>query len=200
MNKSKKIKEITILGIFISIIVIMAFTPLGYFKVGPLALTLIVMPVAIGAILLGPKGGCILGFVFGLTSFVQCFGLDAFGTTLFSISPALTCILCILPRTLMGFLTGLLFKVLNNKIKTLPCSMLSCFIASILNTILFMGFLCLFFYNNDFIIEIRENLNATNIFTFVCLFVGINAVVEAVCNTLIGGLITSALYRVSKND
>ena len=45
------------------------------------------VPVAVGAIILGPKGGAICGLAFGITSFMQCFGMGAFGTMLFSINP-----------------------------------------------------------------------------------------------------------------
>ena len=46
--------------------------------------------VVIGAIILGPTAGAILGGVFGITSFIQCFGISAFGTLLFGINPVLT--------------------------------------------------------------------------------------------------------------
>ena len=43
--------------------------------------------IIIGAVSNGPVVGAILGLTFGLTSFAQCFGMDAFGTTLMQISP-----------------------------------------------------------------------------------------------------------------
>ena len=52
-----------------AIILILAFTPLGYIRTGGLEITLIVIPVAVGAVILGPVGGMILGAVFGITSF-----------------------------------------------------------------------------------------------------------------------------------
>ena len=36
------------------------------------------IPVVIGAMILGPAGGAVLGLVFGLTSFYQCFAGDPF--------------------------------------------------------------------------------------------------------------------------
>ena len=54
------------------------------------------IPVAVGAIVLGPISGAFLGLVFGLTSFSQCFGADTFGTTLLELmrfQPRL-CVLC----------------------------------------------------------------------------------------------------------
>ena len=75
------------LALMVAIIFIMAFTPLGYFQTMGLSITFLTVPVAVGAIILGPKGGAICGLAFGITSFMQCFGMGAFGTMLFNINP-----------------------------------------------------------------------------------------------------------------
>ncbi len=75
------------LALMVAIIFVMAFTPLGYFQTMGLSITFLTVPVAVGAIILGPKGGAICGLAFGITSFMQCFGMGAFGTMLFSINP-----------------------------------------------------------------------------------------------------------------
>ena len=49
----------------------MAFTPLGYIKLPGLTITFLTIPVAVGAIILGPVGGLICGLTFGLTSLYQ---------------------------------------------------------------------------------------------------------------------------------
>ena len=59
------------LAVLIAIMLILAFTPLGYLRIGPLAISLMTIPVVIGAMILGPAGGAVLGLVFGLTSFYQ---------------------------------------------------------------------------------------------------------------------------------
>ena len=71
------------LALMVAIIFVMAFTPLGYFQTMGLSITFLTVPVAVGAIILGPKGGAICGLAFGITSFMQCFGMGAFGTMLF---------------------------------------------------------------------------------------------------------------------
>ena len=75
------------LALMVAIIFVMAFTSLGYFQTMGLSITFLTVPVAVGAIILGPKGGAICGLAFGITSFMQCFGMGAFGTMLFSINP-----------------------------------------------------------------------------------------------------------------
>ena len=59
-------------AIFGAIICIMAFTPfLGYIPLGFTRATIIHIPVIIASLLMGPKKGGVLGFVFGLTSFIN---------------------------------------------------------------------------------------------------------------------------------
>ena len=81
-NATQKTRRLVQLAILVAIMLILAFTPLGYLKVGAIEITFMTIPVVIGAILLGPPAGAFLGGVFGLTSFIQCFGMSAFGSAL----------------------------------------------------------------------------------------------------------------------
>ena len=95
------------LAVLVAILLVMVYTPLGYLKAGPVSITFLMIPVAIASIIIGPGAGAFLGGVFGLTSFAQCFGADAFGTALLAINPILTFIMCMVPRILAGWLPGL---------------------------------------------------------------------------------------------
>ena len=55
-NTSGTVKLVTI-GLLTAILLLMAYTPLGYLNIGPLAITFNMIPVAIAAITLGPAGG-----------------------------------------------------------------------------------------------------------------------------------------------
>ena len=67
--------QLTLLGLMAAILLLMAYTPLGYLNIGPLAISFNVIPVAISAVVLGPVGGAVAGAIFGLTSFLQCIGV-----------------------------------------------------------------------------------------------------------------------------
>ena len=83
MNKKTfSTKYLVEMALLVAIILLMAFTPIGYIKTAGLEITLIVVPVAVGAVTLGPVAGAILGGVFGITSFIQCFGMSQFGALL----------------------------------------------------------------------------------------------------------------------
>ena len=59
-------------ALFAALIIILAFTPfLGYIPLGFTRATIIHIPVIIGSLMLGPKKGAFLGFVFGMTSFIN---------------------------------------------------------------------------------------------------------------------------------
>ena len=184
------------MALLIAIILIMAFTPIGYIKTFGLEITLIVVPVAVGAVVLGPAAGAILGGVFGLTSFIQCFGMSAFGAMLLRINPAGTFVVCFVTRLVMGWLTGLIAQGLK-KVKALKGA--SVFIANLccplLNTLLFMTTLILFFYQTEFIQGLAKNMKVANPFAFVIAFVGVNGLVEAAACFVIGSAITKALQH-----
>jgi uncharacterized membrane protein len=183
------------LALFTAIIILMAFTPIGYIRFTPaLEITLIVIPVTVGAIVLGPVSGAILGAVFGITSFIQCFGTSPFGAMLLSINPIETFILCLVPRILMGWLTGIVFAAMKKVDKTRSFSFAAASLAGpIFNTILFMTTLMLFFYHTDYIQRFAKSLGTTNVFAFVLAFVGVNGLVEAGVNFIAGTAISKAI-------
>lgn len=195
-SKHNKIRKMTSMAILIGLIILLSFTPLGYIRIGVLEMTILVIPVAVGAILLGPVAGLILGLTFGLSSFFQCFGFSAFGTTLMGINPLLTFIVCVIPRTFMGYLAGLIHYGLNktkcNKSVTHIISNVS---AALLNTILFMSLLCICFYHTEYIQTMVRDLNVSNVLHFIVLFVGINGLVEALISIFVGSAITLSLNK-----
>jgi uncharacterized membrane protein len=183
------------LALFTAIIILLAFTPLGYIKTLGVEITLIVIPVTVGAIILGPKAGAILGAIFGITSFLQCFGLSAFGTMLFGISPIGTFVICMVPRMLMGWLTGLIFINLRKVNRDLSFAV-SNLIGPLLNTVFFILVLLLLFYNTEYIQGIAKTLGAKNIFTFVVLFVGLNGLIEMGVSFIIGTAVSKTIDMV----
>ena len=185
------------LALFIAVIILMAFTPIGYIKTPGVEITLLIVPVTVGAIVLGPTAGAILGGAFGLTSFIQCFGMSPFGSALLGINPIATFILCLVPRILMGWISGITFQAVKKVDKTKSVSYLvGSLVGPILNTVFFMLALVLFFYNTDYIQGFVEVLNAKNAFFFVVAFVGINGLIEAGINFVIGSAVAKTLAVV----
>lgn len=196
-NSNTNILFLTELSVLIAIILLMAFTPIGYIKTAGLEITLITIPVIIGAITLGPVAGLILGTVFGITSFLQCIlGMSAFGVVLLGINPLFCFLVCVPTRMLMGLVTGLIFNGLC-KIKS-PKYSITSLSGALLNTLFFMLALILCYWNTDFIQGIAESLGKTSILPFIIAFVGINGLVEAICCFIIAAAISRALDKFIK--
>lgn len=192
MNKSGfSAKYLVELALLVAIILLMAFTPIGYIKTAGLEIALIVVPVAVGVVTLGPAAGAILGGIFGITSFIQCFGMSAFGTILLGVNPFYTFLVCVPTRILEGWLTGLIYRGLR---KTKLHSGASVSIANlccpILNTLFFMGTIVLFFSGT-----MREQFGMVKVIPFLVAFVGINGVIEAAVCFIVGAGISMALKK-----
>ena len=175
------------LALMAAIIFLMAFTPLGYFRTPGLSITFLTVPVAVGAIILGPKGGAICGLTFGITSLIQCFMGGSFGSMLLSINPVGTAITCVVPRVLEGFLCGMVFQGIR-KVSKNSAYLAASLACPLLNTVLFMSAVVLIFYQTEYIQGFVEALGVTNPLMFV---VGLQGLIEAgVCF-----LIASAVSR-----
>lgn len=195
MKNKQKIARIVIMGLLTAILVVMSFTPLGYLNIGPLSITLNIIPVAIAALTMGPVGGAAAGAVFGLTSFLQCVGIglpSPFGVALFGISPIFTIITCFVPRILDGFLLGYINKFVSDVSNSIVSSFITGFAAALLNTVFFMTSLMLLFGKTSLIMDMRGEMN---VIAFMCAFVGINAVFEIVASTIVTGGVGTALLK-----
>lgn len=190
-------RDLTTLGLLTGVLLLMSVTPLGYFHTFGLDISLMMVPVGIGAMLMGPKAGAWLGLVFGATSFYQSMtGSSAFSTMLFNINPFYTFLLCIPTRVLMGFLTGVIFKAVQkvDKKKTV-CYFVGGFFAAFLNTLFFMSVLIICYWNTEFIQGINETLGNLSPLPFVVAFIGVNGALEMPSSCIVGGIVSKAVSR-----
>ena len=190
-----KPRELTLLGLLTAILLVMSFTPLGYLNIGPLAITLNTIPVAIAAAALGLLGGAVTGSVFGMTSFLQCLGIggtSAMGVLLFEINPFFAFVQRFVPRLLMGTLAGVIFDAVKKWKGSTLAGFVAGFSAAFLNTALFMTALVLLFGNTEYV---QGLIAGRNVIVFICTFVGINAVFEMLATTFITGVVCKALEK-----
>lgn len=195
MKKQFSTTQLTMLGLMTAVLLLMAYTPLGYLNVGPLAITFNVIPVAISAIVLGPAGGAFAGGVFGMTSFLQCIGVggtSAMGAMLFSINPVLAFVQRVFPRILDGLLIGYIYRGLKKKTNVYVSCAVTGFFSAFLNTVFFMVSLVVLFGNTEYV---QNLMGGKNIIVFICTFVGVNAVCEMLASTLLTGTVGAALSK-----
>lgn len=199
MHNSKKIMKLTVNSAFIAIIAVMSFTPIGYLKFGAIEISLLAIPVAFGAAVMGVSSGAILGLAFGISSFIQCFGMSAFGTALMGINPVFTFIVCVAPRVIMGTGSALLYGFLRKKnVQDNICSLFSFLAAAVLNTLLFVGSFIVLFGNTEFYSDLETQLQTTNVIAFFAAFVGVNGVIEAIAGGAFGAAVGKAITKLKK--
>ena len=147
-QKKRDTRWMVSVALMAAIVIVLANTPLGMIQLPLVKATTVHIPVIIGAILLGPKAGVILGFVFGMCSLLS----NTMAPTLlsFAFSPFLstTGIPGVLKaiwvsvgcRMLIGIAAGwlwiLLSKLKVNQTVALP---VVGFVGSMVNTVAVMG-------------------------------------------------------------
>lgn len=200
-RKESKTQRMVKMAILIAIMLIFNFTPLGYLKAGPIEITFMCIPVAVGAMVLGPECGAVLGAVFGLTSFLQCLGTSAFGVLMFGLSPVAAFLICVVPRVLCGWLPALLFRFLRGKTRNGYLPHLAGGLATaLLNTVLFTASVLLFFWNSAEFLQTLASwgIPIGSVWLFIGGFVGLNGIVEAIACCIISAAITKVLLRTER--
>lgn len=157
----------------------------GFIKIGGLAsISLTLVPVVLGAALLGPRAGAWLGAVSGAVFFLTAdaafwLNLSVFGTIL----------TVMVKGTLAGLCAGLLYRLFERR-NMLVALLAAAAICPIVNTGIFLlGCLTFFF---DAVTEMA-NADGSSVFSFlIVVFVGLNFVFELLLNLLL----TPALQRI----
>lgn len=141
-------RTIVLYGLFIAVIFLLGFTPLGYIHLPIAAITTVHIPVIVGGYVLGKKGGAVMGFFFGLTSFIRCFITpDATAAVILGTDTGfgaynLLLILAVifLPRVLTGFFSAALYELIGGTGKRQMVAMgVSAFAGSMTNTVFYLG-------------------------------------------------------------
>jgi uncharacterized membrane protein len=108
-------KNIATLAVLTALVVVLQ-TALGSVKIGPTSFSVVLIPIVLGAILLGPWAGGFLGFVFGAIVLIYGIsGADAFTNILFADHPFLTSLTCLLKGVAAGVVPALLFRLISEK-------------------------------------------------------------------------------------
>lgn len=183
-------------GLLVAIEIVMKLTGLGSVPVGPLYMSFLTVPIAIAAMMLGPAAGAITGAVFGLVSFYDAVtGVSLMTGAFFQIDPFNTFMLCVVMRILMGTVVGFFYRALRKGLSSNRniCYLLGSLSAPLLNTFFFMGYICLVFYQTDYVQNLVTKLGAANPVMFVILLVGMQGLIEAVVCGVVGTVVARAL-------
>ena len=185
VKKPFNVRQLVILGLMTALVMIFSFTPIGSIPVGPLVITLNVIPVAIAAVTCGPLGGAVIGGMFGMFSFLQCIGIgvpSGMGAALFAINPFFAFVQRFIPRVLVGLIAGYAFRIARKMSNNGVGGAVAGFMTAFSNTVLFMTTLVLLFGRTEYM---EKLMGGKNVIWFIITFVGVNALVEMLVATIV---------------
>ena len=110
----------------------------SFIRIGPTSISLVLLPIVLGGMLLGPVGGGGLGLIFGvMTLMAGVLGTDPFTTLLFQEQPIATALICIGKGTLAGVCGGLVYRLVS-RWNVWPALFASAAVVPMVNTGLFI--------------------------------------------------------------
>lgn len=144
MNR-RKMKDFVLLALFVALIALLGFTPLGLIPLGFINVTILCVPVIVGALYMGRRNGMILGLAFGVVSFISALiKPSALVSTLLGASPLLVAVMSILPRLLVPVVADGVYHLFREKNDHLAVG-LGAVCGSVTNTVLYLGLMLLFY-------------------------------------------------------
>ena len=188
-NQRRKTIETIVIGALLTAIVIILQT-LGQIRIGPFAISLVLLPIVIGAATCGPKIGAWLGFVFSVVVLMT----DA--SAFFAVSIPGTVITVILKGTACGLVAGIVYKLLE-KTNVYVAALAAAVVCPIVNTGVFLLGCYVFFL--DTITEWGAAAGFENVGAYVVFgLVGINFIIEFLTTVIFSPLISTVLNLVRK--
>lgn len=192
-------------GLMAAIVVVLANTPLGMIQLPIIKATTVHIPVIIGAILLGPTAGAILGGVFGVCSLISntmaptllSFAFSPFMSTT-GIPGALKAIwISVGCRILIGVVAGWVWILLrklkmNQKVLQVVALALTGFVGSMVNTVTVMGSIYLLFAQQY---AEAKDVAVTAVWGLIMGTVTASGIPEAIAASVIVAVVTKVLLK-----
>jgi len=204
-RKTKDTRWMVGVAMMAAIVVLLANTPLGLIPISPfIKATTTHIPVIIGAILLGPMAGAVLGGVFGICSLISntiapvatsmCF--SPFWSTTGLVGAVKAVWVSVGCRILIGVVAGWLWVLLKKcRVNDLIALPVVGFVGSMTNTITVM-FSILFLFRAEY--AAAKNIAMEAFYDFVMGVVTGTGVVEAIVALILVTVIAKALLSVFK--
>ncbi|MBQ3135621.1 MAG: ECF transporter S component [Oscillospiraceae bacterium] len=136
-----------LVGIALMMALVLVMQTLGGIipPVGGFSISLVLIPVVLGAAIFGPGAGALLGATFGVIVFINCVtGADPGGAMVFQANPVLCFLVVMAKGTLAGFASGWVYKLLRGK-NTYVAMLLAAIVCPVINTGVFVACMLLFF-------------------------------------------------------
>ena len=144
MEKKKffSAKNLVYLAVLLALVIVLQAVG-GTIPIGVVSLNFTLIPIALGAILFGAAGGAFLGLACGIVVLIQVIVGGGFYAVIWTGSPVLTTLTCVVKTTAAGALAGLFYKLIAKKNK-LVATFVGAGLVPVINTLIFvLGCLCM---------------------------------------------------------
>ena len=148
-------------------------------------LNLALVPITLGAVLLGPYVGAFLGLVCGAVILLSPNTVTVF----MAISPVGTILACLLKTTIAGLLAGFVAKAFKEK-NDLLSVVLASIIVPLVNTLIF-AIIAYFFF--------LEGLGLSDFWSIFTVLIGLNFLFEIVTNVIISPTTYKVINQIKRN-
>lgn len=184
-----KTKNMVGVGLFTAIVVVLQFLG-GGIKFGMFSISLVLVPIVVGAALYGFKSGALLGFAFGAAVL-----LSGDAAAFLVIDPLATVLVVLLKGAACGFMAGLVYHLLS-KINATFAVFAAAVTCPVVNTGVFLlG--CQFFFLET-VAEWGANMGYENVVSYMFVgLAGVNFLIEIAVNILLAPVIVR-LIRIGK--
>ena len=188
-------------GLMAAIVIVLANTPLGMIQLPIVKATTVHIPVIIGAILLGPMAGAILGGVFGVCSLISntmaptllSFAFSPFMSTTGIIGAIKAIWVSVGCRILIGLAAGWLWRLLKKiKLNQIVALSITGFVGSMVNTIAVMGSIYLLFAQQY---AQAKDVAVTAVWGLIMGTVTASGIPEAIAAAVIVAVVTKVLLK-----
>ena len=189
-------------GLMAAIVIVLANTPLGMIQLPIVKATTVHIPVIIGAILLGPTAGAILGGVFGVCSLISntmaptllSFAFSPFMSTTGIVGAIKAIWVSVGCRILIGVAAGWLWRLLKKiKLNQIVALSITGFVGSMVNTIAVMGSIYILFAKQY--AEAKE-VAVTAVWGLIMGTVTASGIPEAIAAAIIVTVVTKMLLKI----
>lgn len=142
---NQKIKRMAGIALLMALVVVMQFVGGIIPPIGGFTISLVLIPIVLGAAVFGPGAGALLGATFGAVVYINCItGADPGGAMVFQANPIL-CFLVVMGKGMLaGFFSGAVYKLLKNK-NPYIAMLLAAVVCPVVNTGIFVACMLLFF-------------------------------------------------------
>ena len=185
------VRQLTVAGFLSAITIFLGLTGYGFIPLIIMNATILHIPTIIGSISAGRRVGMIVGFMFGLFSFIRTLQAPS-ALLMFAVQYSIVAdaFICIIPRIMIGVVAYELYKHL--KIREVARVAVTAVVTTVCHTVMFLG-------SFTAIVGVpyaeAHGITLANVFNIMAGITVVNGIPEAIVSGLIVTPIVMALHR-----